>query len=313
MSPSDKSKQLKSSGSTPSGCRSTILAPNARVGLATRYCQLHRHSDPEGIGLAVQVLPLTNPLRTAEEAATVDHISKGRFDFGVGRSGLTRYYQGYNVPYAESRSRWKRSLSRRPGRRSSFPTLVTILISTTSRWSPNRIKNPLSVRALASAETFSLVGRMGHAIFVSANTPIPSCKSGWPCIGKHARRPVIPARGYRPAHPRLCGRDRGGRAEPEASTMHAIRYAATELITTAANPEIAVRMQRIANTPYDDILKQRLLYGTPETVVDRLQEYQDALGITGVVLEMNYGGRIPYERVINSVRLLAEKVAPTFK
>ena len=47
------------------------------------------------IGLAVQVLPLTNPLRIAEEAATVDHISEGRFDFGIGRSGLTKYYQGY--------------------------------------------------------------------------------------------------------------------------------------------------------------------------------------------------------------------------
>ena len=31
------------------------------------------------MGLAVQVLPLTNPLRVAEEAATVDHISKRRF------------------------------------------------------------------------------------------------------------------------------------------------------------------------------------------------------------------------------------------
>ncbi|HEY7493330.1 MAG TPA: LLM class flavin-dependent oxidoreductase, partial [Candidatus Tectomicrobia bacterium] len=57
------------------------------------------------IGLAVQVLPLTNPLRLAEEAATVDHISKGRFDLGLGRSGLTKYYQGYNVPYDESRGR----------------------------------------------------------------------------------------------------------------------------------------------------------------------------------------------------------------
>jgi alkanesulfonate monooxygenase SsuD/methylene tetrahydromethanopterin reductase-like flavin-dependent oxidoreductase (luciferase family) len=95
--------------------------------------------------------------------------------------------------------------------------------------------------------------------------------------------------------------------------MHAIRYAATELITTAANPEVAARMERVAQTPYVEILKQRVLYGTPEAVVDRLREYQDALGITGVVLEMNYGGRLPYERVINSVRLLTEKVAPQFK
>jgi alkanesulfonate monooxygenase SsuD/methylene tetrahydromethanopterin reductase-like flavin-dependent oxidoreductase (luciferase family) len=67
---------------------------------------------------------------------------------------------------------------------------------------------------------------------------------------------------------------------------------------------------RIANTLYDEILKQRVLYGTPAAVVERLQEYQAELGITGVVLEMNYGGQIPYDRVINSIRLLTEKVAP---
>lgn len=72
-------------------------------------------------------------------------------------------------------------------------------------------------------------------------------------------------------------------------------------------------MRRLASTPYDDILKQRLLYGTPEAVVDRLQEYQDTLGITGVVLEMNYGGRIPYDRVIDSMRLLTTRVLPRFK
>ena len=39
------------------------------------------------IGMAVHVLPLSNPLRIAEEVATVDQISGGRFEFGVGRSG----------------------------------------------------------------------------------------------------------------------------------------------------------------------------------------------------------------------------------
>ena len=40
------------------------------------------------IGTAVQVIPLSNPIRIAEEVATLDHISGGRFEFGVGRSGL---------------------------------------------------------------------------------------------------------------------------------------------------------------------------------------------------------------------------------
>ena len=37
------------------------------------------------IGIAVQLLPLANPVHLAEETATVDHISKGRLVLGVGR------------------------------------------------------------------------------------------------------------------------------------------------------------------------------------------------------------------------------------
>ena len=50
------------------------------------------------IGLAVQVLPLSNPLRIVEESNMLDQISQGRFDLGVGRSGITKFYTGYNVP-----------------------------------------------------------------------------------------------------------------------------------------------------------------------------------------------------------------------
>jgi alkanesulfonate monooxygenase SsuD/methylene tetrahydromethanopterin reductase-like flavin-dependent oxidoreductase (luciferase family) len=74
------------------------------------------------IGIAVQILPLAHPLHLAEDVATVDHLSKGRLDFGVGRSGLPEHYEGFNVPHpkAATRStRRSRSSSRRGPRTAS--------------------------------------------------------------------------------------------------------------------------------------------------------------------------------------------------
>jgi alkanesulfonate monooxygenase SsuD/methylene tetrahydromethanopterin reductase-like flavin-dependent oxidoreductase (luciferase family) len=62
------------------------------------------------IGIAVQVLPLSHPLRLAEDVATVDHLAKGRLEFGVGGSGLPGHYQGFNIPYSESRDRFLETL-----------------------------------------------------------------------------------------------------------------------------------------------------------------------------------------------------------
>src|ERR1700710_2891254 len=80
--------------------RSVLAAPlNIASAIATRT----KHMK---IGMPVQVLPLCHPLRIAEEATTVDHISHGRLIFGIGRSGFPRTYQAYGISYAESRERF---------------------------------------------------------------------------------------------------------------------------------------------------------------------------------------------------------------
>src|SRR5262249_58334693 len=66
--------------------RSVISAPMVMAtAMATRTKRVH-------VGTAVQVLPLGNPLRIAEEAATLDQLSEGRFQMGGGRSGAARTY-----------------------------------------------------------------------------------------------------------------------------------------------------------------------------------------------------------------------------
>src|ERR1700754_1413673 len=80
--------------------RSVLAAPlNIASAIAMRTKRMK-------IGIAVQVLPLCHPLRIAEEATTVDHISHGRLIMGVGRSGFPRTYQAYGISYAESRDRF---------------------------------------------------------------------------------------------------------------------------------------------------------------------------------------------------------------
>jgi alkanesulfonate monooxygenase SsuD/methylene tetrahydromethanopterin reductase-like flavin-dependent oxidoreductase (luciferase family) len=64
---------------------------------------------------------------------------------------------------------------------------------------------------------------------------------------------------------------------------------------------------------YDEVVRTRVAYGSPEEVVERLQEFKDRMGVSGFLLDMNFGGQIPQELVINSMHLLAEKVIPAFK
>jgi alkanesulfonate monooxygenase SsuD/methylene tetrahydromethanopterin reductase-like flavin-dependent oxidoreductase (luciferase family) len=85
-----------------------------------------------------------------------------------------------------------------------------------------------------------------------------------------------------------------------------------EALGRTADQEAFERLKRLSEVSYDEVL-QRVAYGTPEMVVERLLEYKEALGITGVSLDMNPGGQIPYDRVVHSIRLLTEQVIPTFK
>ena len=271
------------------------------------------------VGLAVQVLPLTNPLRVAEEAATVDHLSKGRFNFGIGRSGLTKYYQGYNVPYSESRRRFLEALEviirawtdgslSYDGEYFSFHEVNVVPRPFQEPYPPVRV-------AVASEDTFSLIGSMGHPIFISANTSVPVISERLELYrkaledGGHVGPADVALR--IPAY--LAETATKARNEPESSTMHAIRYGARELSAVAATEEASERLQRTATLPYEEILRTRVMYGTPEEVVERLHEYKEKLKISSVVLEMNYGGQIPYDRVLNSIRLLVDKVMPQFK
>ncbi len=64
---------------------------------------------------------------------------------------------------------------------------------------------------------------------------------------------------------------------------------------------------------YDDILKSRVAFGTAPQLIDRLQEWNEVLGIGGVIAEFNAGGMLTEVQVKNSLRIITHDVMPAFK
>jgi alkanesulfonate monooxygenase SsuD/methylene tetrahydromethanopterin reductase-like flavin-dependent oxidoreductase (luciferase family) len=64
---------------------------------------------------------------------------------------------------------------------------------------------------------------------------------------------------------------------------------------------------------YDEVLRERMIVGTPQSVVARLQELREVIGLEGILAELNPGSLIPHARVLEALRLLCQEVMPRFK
>jgi alkanesulfonate monooxygenase SsuD/methylene tetrahydromethanopterin reductase-like flavin-dependent oxidoreductase (luciferase family) len=62
------------------------------------------------LGTAVLVLPWHNPVLVAEQAATIDLLSGGRLDFGVGKGYRHNEFAGFCIPIEEADARFDEAL-----------------------------------------------------------------------------------------------------------------------------------------------------------------------------------------------------------
>jgi alkanesulfonate monooxygenase SsuD/methylene tetrahydromethanopterin reductase-like flavin-dependent oxidoreductase (luciferase family) len=150
------------------------------------------------IGIAVQVLPLCHPLRLAEEAATVDQISRGRLIYGIGRSGVVRTYEEYGISYDESRERFAETLEilKRAWTEPRFSYEGKYYNFDNIALTPKPFQKPWPEIRMAGAtpETFPAIGRLGFPVFVAVRQgrSRSSCLISKP-IARPTRRRATPA------------------------------------------------------------------------------------------------------------------------
>ena len=278
------------------------------------------------VGTSILILPLANPLRVAEETATLDNISGGRFEFGVGRSGFQVAYDGYGIAYTESRDRfaecldvivkaWTNERFSHSGQYYSYNDVCLVPKPIQSPHPPIRI-------AATTNETFPINGRMGYPLPVGLRTvplaqvteQVASYKAAYE-ESRHAAPMDVSLRV--PVY--LAETKEATITEPENSFMRQTARLRTQLtgptseIGSAEEKLRAERAASLAAITWEDVRREKVIVGTPEMVIHQLKELQEALHLTEVVAEFNAGELIPAENIERSLRLFCEKVIPAFR
>lgn len=266
-------------------------------------------------------------MRIAEEVATVDHISGGRFDFGIGRSGFARSYDIYGTPYSESQGRFREALEiileAWKGEPFTYQGDYYQVDNATVTPRPFQQPHPPLRMAATTAETFPRVGQMGFPIFVGLRgMDIPELRTHLEAYRKAWREAGHPGDGHVYLRIPLYA----GATEQEAieAPYESITYyfkRQSNLVAQDAARRVGIAgaaqrqsaAERLASLSYEQVLTTKVAFGSAAGLTDRLQQLQAEMSLDGIVAEMNAGGLIPAEQVMQSLNILTHQVMPAFK
>ncbi len=260
------------------------------------------------LGTAVIVLPWHNPVLLAEQAATLDLVSNGRLDLGIGKGYRHNEFKGFAIRPEEAEARFEESAE-------------------------------LLVKSFTSRTRFSHRGRFWQFddIVVEpppAQRPYPPL---WVAAGSEASIRKAAARGFnlildQYASPEILGErialyrsERAARglgfdpmqvvvarqayvakdeADAEAALKRAAQYTArtVEVSRTPGSATVGSHVLSYAATP--GATEAHALYGTPDTICRKLEALRDA-GVEYIVLTMVQGGQ-------DQLRRFARDVMPAF-
>tara|TARA_B100001105_G_scaffold191266_1_gene155461 strand:- start:378 stop:1439 length:1062 start_codon:yes stop_codon:yes gene_type:complete len=274
------------------------------------------------LGTAVMLLPLANPVRVAEEVATLDLVSGGRVEFGIGRGTFPNVHEGFNSPFSESRGRFEESLEiiikAWTNETFSFEGEFYNLKDLTVTPKPYQEPHPPVRVGVTSAESFMTTGRLGYDILINPSRvftlaglkpEIDGYHQAWKDAG-HAGRGKVGLRV--PVY--LSDDPKKAYDEPMESALFSMGRLSDRVASYAkyggTTGNWGQEAETVKNMSYDDWFRDKVAYGTPEAVTEKLNSLTEELGLDQIMFEVNFGNKIDLDKQVNTLRLMMEQVVP---
>ena len=259
------------------------------------------------LGTAVIVLPWHNPALLAEQVATLDLVSNGRFDFGVGKGYRESEFAGFSIPIEEATERFDETLAflrkawsspdrfSHHGKRWRFENIVI---------EPRPVQQPHPPLWMG-AGSFESIRRAAREDF---NLLLDQVATIDLTIERVATYKDELARHGRPWRPRRIGVARAlqiVRSEAEREAALALRTKVLRAIGGLARGPGAERYHNIGSHADPNLASEEsALLGTPDEIIARLKKLE-AGGVDYVLLVDPTGS-------VGSLRAFAEEIMPAF-
>jgi alkanesulfonate monooxygenase SsuD/methylene tetrahydromethanopterin reductase-like flavin-dependent oxidoreductase (luciferase family) len=269
------------------------------------------------IGNAVNLLPLHQPVRLAEEAATLDVLSNGRAIFGVGRGSMPTHFQGYGIDQEEGRGRFLEALDVVLGlwEQEDFTFEGKYYQAHGQRVTPRPIQQPRPPVYVAanSADTFGIVGSVGHNILVA---PTIVTKEG-ALAGLASYRAELAENGHDRAKVKVNVNVPMHVAETECEAKAGFTKTVDNYLETLRDigraRGVSKGTSRADTLTAEIVMDEFAAVGTPDQVSAKLEQLKDIYGPQEFMCWFNIGGMLPHELVKSSMKLFATEVMPNFQ
>ncbi|HLI87413.1 MAG TPA: LLM class flavin-dependent oxidoreductase [Ktedonobacteraceae bacterium] len=285
----------------------TLVRPHQMVFLA----RVAAEAGKMQVGTALTLLPLKNPVELADMAATLDHITHGRFILGLGLGYREIEYKAFGLT------------------RAMAPAIFDERLAVLKRlWSEEEITYQGHGFTLEKATcTLRPVQRPHPPIWIGANTEGAIRRAAmhgdaW-LINPHARLDVLTEQ-IRIYHETRVAH---GLPRPEnfplvrevfvaetRTRAEALAYPALEQkyrTYVEAGQHRAMPPTDPLDVPLPQLIQRRFIIGTPDDVIRDLETCIEQLGVNYIIVRMQWPG-MAHRATARAIKLMGKYVIPSF-
>jgi alkanesulfonate monooxygenase SsuD/methylene tetrahydromethanopterin reductase-like flavin-dependent oxidoreductase (luciferase family) len=277
------------------------------------------------IGTAVAVLPFHHPIQVAEDWATVDQISNGRVEFGIGRGNQPAEFKGLNVPMDEARERMQESLAiirkawsqktvSHDGRFWQVPEIEVLP-------KPIQKPHPPIWQAAVSNYTTKMIIEQGiNGLIGPYLCPFEILKEEYFDVWHEGIREAgrLDLQMCHNEFVWVGDSDDQVKADIEKHVMWYVRTASKlwgERVKERSAKQFAnfsEVLERFEQITFDEIYNDLGIFGTPETVAEKVRWMRDEGGVDYLMNFMWFGG-IDHGKAMRNMERFAKEVMPEFR